>query len=129
MLPYELGIFVIISKIWEKQTVLDSFIHSIKSMILFKQKMESAHVLHFWYSLMTKKESFSLLKTVTRAIPLPAQSLTDTKPKGLSLFKSNSAEKYVQTKCALDMNINRQDMKNENSLMQLYFQPGMLVHL
>lgn len=38
MLPYELGIFVIISKIWEKQAVLDSSIHSIKSMILFKQK-------------------------------------------------------------------------------------------
>lgn len=77
-----------------------------------------------------KKKRFSLLKTGSRAIPLPAQSqniLTNTKPKGPSLFKRLLQRDMRRLKCELDVDvIHRQDMKPENLLMQLYFQHGML---
>lgn len=77
-----------------------------------------------------KKKRFSPRKTDSRAIPLPAQSqniLTDTKPKGPSLFKRLLQRDMCRLKCGLDMDvIHRQDMKTENILMQLYFQHGML---
>lgn len=62
MLPYELGIIVIISKIWEKQTVHDSFIHFIKSMIFIKKKKGVCSCVALLIFTDDKKESFSLLK-------------------------------------------------------------------